>query len=167
MYDLGGIIYFGITHPELEFSGNETDQGFLIDALHTRPNSTIDEYRQAGFRLSRKQGIDGALAKYKVQAIVSPSGGDYPLYPIADRAQYPVISVPMGFYANDTKQGEKFPYYPFPNAPTGIAFTSKKWTEPLLLEIAHAYEQATQVRWSRRPYAAAEAKSQIKAIVRP
>ena len=165
VYDLGGIIYFGLAHPELELAGNQTDQGFLIEALQTRPNATIDEYRQHGFRLSREMGIDGALNRYKVSAIVSPSGGNYPLYPVADRAQYPVIGVPMGFYANDTTPGDAFPYYPFPNAPTGISFTSAKWTEPLLLKIAHAYEQATHVRHQRKPYPAAQAQSQIKHIV--
>ncbi len=133
----------------------------------TRPNSTVDEYREFGFRLSREQGIDGALSRHNIQAIVSPSGGDWPLYPIADRAQYPVIGVPMGFYANDTAVGEDFPYYPFPQAPTGITFTSGKWTEPLLLKIAHAYEQATLVRANRKPYDAAQAKSQINSLVAP
>ncbi|ETS64906.1 hypothetical protein PaG_00880 [Moesziomyces aphidis] len=167
VYDLGGIVYFGIANPELELPGNQTDQGYLTQALMTRPNATVDAYREYGFRLSREMGIDGALNKYGVQAIVSPSGGDWPLYPIADRAQYPVISVPMGFYSNTTEPGTDFPYYPYPDAPTGLSFTSRKWTEPLLLQIAHAYEQATHVRWSRRPYSAAEAKSQIKAIVPP
>ncbi|KAJ1033101.1 hypothetical protein NDA16_000379 [Ustilago loliicola] len=167
VYDLGGIIYFAIANPELELPGNQTDQGYLIQALQTRPNSTVDSHREYGFHISRDLGIDSALNKYGVQAIVSPSGGDWPLYPIADRAQYPVISVPMGFYSNDTKAGEEFPYFPFPDAPTGINFTAGKWTEPLLLEIAHAYEQATQVRWARKPYPAAEAKSQIKSIVQP
>lgn len=167
VYDLGGIIYFGIANPEIEMPGNQTEQGFLISALQTRPNATVDEWREHGFKLARERGIDGALDKYKVQAIVAPAMGEYPLYPIADRAQYPVISVPMGFYSEDTTPGTDFPYFPFPKAPAGIAFTSRKWTEPLLLEVAHAYEQATQVRWQRRPYAAAEAKSQIKSIVTP
>ena len=61
----------------------------------------------------------------------------------------------------------QFPYYPFPRAPTGISFTSKKWEEPLLLRIAHAYEHSTQVRRERTPYEAARAKSQIKHIVPP
>lgn len=167
VYDLGGIIYFGIANQELELGGNQTDQSFLIQALKTRPNSTVDEFRENGLHMSRTLGIDGALDKYKVHALVSPAGGNYPLYPIADRAQYPVIGVPMGFYANDTTPSDVFPYYPFPRAPTGITFTSGKWSEPLLLQIAHAYEQATQVRWSRRPYSAAEAKSQIKHLVKP
>ena len=42
VYDLGGIIYFAISHPELELPGNQTDQGYLIEALQTRPNSTVD-----------------------------------------------------------------------------------------------------------------------------
>ncbi|EST05658.1 Amidase [Kalmanozyma brasiliensis GHG001] len=167
VYDLGGIIYFGIANPELELAGNQTDQGFLVQALMTRPNATVDGYREHGFRLSREQGIDGALQRYGVSAIVSPSGGDWPLYPIADRAQYPVIGVPMGFYANDTAVGQDFPYYPFPRAPTGISFTSTKWTEPVLLRVAHAYEMATNVRFQRKPFDAATAKSQIGKLVAP
>ncbi|GAC94042.1 glutamyl-tRNA amidotransferase subunit A [Pseudozyma hubeiensis SY62] len=167
VFDLGGIVYFGIANPTLELAGNQTDQGYLIAALHTRPNSTFEAYREQGLMLARQRGIDGALARYGVSAIVSPSGGDWPLYPISDRAQYPVIGVPMGFYANDTQVGDTFPYYPYPRAPTGITFTSQKWSEPLLLRIAHAYEQATHVRSQRKPYAAARAKSQIKDIVPP
>lgn len=167
VYDLGGIIYFGIANPDLELPGKESDQGFLIEALHTRPNATVDEYREQGFKLSRELGIDGAMNKYKVAALVGPSDGYYPFYQVADRAQYPIISVPMGFYAEDAEVGKDFPYFPFPKAPAGIAFTSGKWTEPILLEIAHAFEQATQVRSQRKPYPAAEATSQIKNIVQP
>ncbi|CBQ72884.1 related to Amidase family protein [Sporisorium reilianum SRZ2] len=133
VYDLGGIVYFGLAIPTLELAGNQTDQGFLIDALRTRPNATIDAYRAHGFRLSRARGI----------------------------------GVPMGFYANDTPVGAEFPFYPFPRAPSGISFTSSKWTEPLLLRIAHAYEQATLVQRLRKPYAAARASSQIKQLVPP
>lgn len=167
VYNLGGIVYFGISHPSLELVGNQTDQGYLIQALRTRPNSTVDAYRQHGFHLSRTHGIDGALSHYNVQALISPSGGNAPLYPISDCAQYPVISVPMGFYANHTPVGHEFPYYPYPRAPTGLSFTSTKWTEPLLLRIAHAYEQATHVRRHRQPYAAARAKSQINNLIPP
>ncbi|TKY85632.1 hypothetical protein EX895_005171 [Sporisorium graminicola] len=167
VYDLGGIVYFGIANPSLELAGNQTDQGYLIQALQTRPNATVNAYRERGFNLSRAGGIKGAMQRYNVHALVSPSGGNAPLYPIADRAQYPVIGVPMGFYANDTRVGDEFPYYPFPRAPTGISFTSTKWSEPLLLRIAHAYEQATLVRQQRQPYAAARAKSQIKQLVPP
>ncbi|PWZ02428.1 amidase signature enzyme [Testicularia cyperi] len=143
VYDLGGIVYFGIANPDLELPGNQTDQAYLTQALMTRPNATVDAMRQYGLNLAQEHGIDGALRKYS----------------------YPVIGVPMGFYSNDTTPGDTFPYFPFPSAPAGITFTSRKWTEPLLLRIAHAYEQATQVRWSRQPYPAAKPKSQIKNIV--
>lgn len=167
VYDLGGIIYFGLAHPDLELPGNQTDQNYLIQALQTRPNATVDAFRASGLHLARQRGIDGAMDRFGVSAIVSPSVGVAPLYPIADRAQYPVIGVPMGFYADDTEVGKDFPFYPFPKAPAGITFTSQKWSEPLLLRIAHAYEQATQVRFQRRPYTAARAKSQIKKLVAP
>ena len=49
----------------------------------------------------------------------------------AARAGYPNITVPMGFVDE---------------LPVGISFFGSAWSEPVLLEIAYAYEQGTKHR---------------------
>ena len=46
-------------------------------------------------------------------------------------AGYPDISVPMGFVSG---------------LPVGVSFFGSAWSEPTLLRVAYAYEQATQHR---------------------
>ena len=50
---------------------------------------------------------------------------------LAAVAGYPHITVPMGF---------------IDNLPVGISFIGTAWSEPLLIEIAYSYEQATKHR---------------------
>ena len=93
---------------------------------------------------SREDGIDRVMDEHKLDAIIAPTGG--PAWPIdlingdsfglgssspAARAGYPNITVPMGFI------GE---------LPVGISFFGRAWSEPILLEIAYAYEQGTMNR---------------------
>ena len=93
---------------------------------------------------SRENGIDRVMNEHNLDAIVAPTGG--PAWKTdhlngdsfglgssspAARAGYPNISVPMGFV------GE---------LPVGISIFGRAWSEPVLLEIAYAYEQGTQHR---------------------
>lgn len=95
-------------------------------------------------RLSRTLGIDAVMAKHKLDALVAPTGS--PPWPTdlvngdhftggsstpAAVAGYPSISVPMGF-AYDL--------------PVNISFFGRPWSEPVLIRIAYAYEQATKHR---------------------
>ena len=95
-------------------------------------------------RLSRSLGIDAVMAKHNLDALVAPTGS--PPWPTdlvngdhftggsstpAAVAGYPSISVPMGF-AYDM--------------PVNISFFGRAWSEPVLLRIAYAYEQATKHR---------------------
>jgi amidase len=92
----------------------------------------------------RGQGLDRIMKEHNLDAIVSPTGspawktdlinGDK--YYIsttvyAALSGYPNINVPMGFIGN---------------VPVGISFYGRAWSEPLLLEIAYAYEQNTKHR---------------------
>ena len=94
------------------------------------------------WRLSRDQGIDGALKQYKLDAILTPGGAGAG---IASRAGYPIIAVPFGMVPNAPAQ-------PFPGgfnakpAPFGIGFVGGQCSEPRLIEIAFAFEQATKRR---------------------
>jgi amidase len=95
-------------------------------------------------RLSRAEGIDATMSKYKLDAIVAPTGG--PAWPTdllngdhfgggsstpAAVAGYPNINVPAGF-AHEL--------------PVGISFFGRAYSEPTLIKIAYAYEQASKNR---------------------
>jgi amidase len=94
--------------------------------------------------MTQEQGIDGAVAKYGVDAFVAPSGGvawntdlvngDCGVFEsssLAAVAGYPNITVPAGYI-----QG----------LPAGISFFGKAFSEPTLIKIAYAFEQATKAR---------------------
>jgi amidase len=95
-------------------------------------------------RLSRTLGIDAVIAKDRLDAIVAPTGspswttdlinGDHftggSSSPAAV-AGYPAISVPAGFIHG---------------LPIGISFFGAAYSEPTLIKLAYAFEQATRHR---------------------
>jgi amidase len=93
-------------------------------------------------RLSREQGIDAVLKMHKLDAFITPGGSGAG---VAARAGYPIIAVPFGMVPNAPQQ-------PFPAgfdakpAPYGVGFVGAQCSEPLLIEIAYAFEQATRKR---------------------
>ncbi|MCR8842392.1 amidase family protein [Paenibacillus sp. SC116] len=78
---------------------------------------------------SQNRGIDYALQKYRLDAILFPAyvGAD-----ISAKAGYPSIAVPAGFQAN--------------GRPFGVTFAGTAFSEPTLIRIAYAFEQATKHR---------------------
>lgn len=103
-----------------------------------------EEYREALERMllhSREEGIDRVMDEHRLDALVAPTGspawktdllmGDNlrvgSSSPSA-RAGYPIISLPMGY---------------LDGLPVGVSFFGRAWSEPVLLEIAYAFEQAT------------------------
>jgi len=78
---------------------------------------------------SQNRGIDHALEKYGLDAILFPSyvGAD-----LCAKAGYPSIAVPAGFQDN----GRTF----------GITFAGTAFSEPTLIRIAFAFEQKTRHR---------------------
>ncbi len=95
-------------------------------------------------RVSRKDGIDKVMNEHNLDAIAAPSGsaawpidvvnGDHFLggsSSPAAMAGYPSITVPAGFVHG---------------LPVGISFFASAYQEPQLIQIAYAFEQATQHR---------------------
>ncbi len=93
-------------------------------------------------RLSRDQGIDAVLRAHQLDAIITPGGSGAG---VASRAGYPIIAVPFGMVPNA-------PNPPLPPgfnarpAPFGVGFVGAQCSEPKLLELAYAFEQATKKR---------------------
>jgi amidase len=108
---------------------------------------TSEEYlreQQEKLLHSRTDGIDATIKKYHLDAIISPTYG--PAYLIdllngdrslgssailAAAAGYPHITVPAGYIYG---------------LPINISFFARAYSEPELLRMAYAFEQATRVR---------------------
>ena len=94
-------------------------------------------------RLSRTEGIDAVLKANRLDAILTPGGNGADL---AARAGYPIIVVPFGLIPVNPRQ-QPFPpgFTPKPS-PFGVGFTGAACSEPRLIELAYAFEQATRRR---------------------
>jgi len=124
--------YFGQdVFIKAEAKGPLTDKAYL-DAL------------EKNHRLARTEGIDAVMEKFHLDAIVAPAGG--PAWTIdlvngdhdtggssspAAVAGYPNICVPAGLVFG---------------LPIGISFFGKAYSEPVLIKLAYAVEQATKLR---------------------
>jgi len=113
--------------------GPLTDKGYL---------DAVEKCR----RYSRTEGIDAAMDKHKLDALVAPSGGPAGKTDLVygDRdiggssspaavAGYPNVTVAAG-----EVQG----------LPVGISFFGRAYSEPTLLRLAYAFEQLTKARKS-------------------
>ena len=108
---------------------------------------TTKEYLDAlanNRKLTRADGIDFIMDKFKLDALVAPTGGPAWLTDLingdhssggssnaAAVAGYPNINVTGGFLYG---------------LPVGISFFGRAWSEPTLLKIAYAFEQLTKAR---------------------
>jgi amidase len=112
--------------------GPLTDQAYL-DAL------ALD------FRISRQDGIDDVMDRLELDALFAPTRSPAWVIDVvnggrgfiesatpAALAGYPLITVPAG--------------YAFGELPVGATFMGRRWSEPTLIRIAFAFEQATRVR---------------------
>jgi amidase len=127
---------------EMPFFGQELfvraqAMGPLTDRAYRRA-------RKANLDLLRGKGIDATMDQHRLDAIVAPTGG--PAWPIdlvngdhysggssspAAIAGYPSITVPAGNVHG---------------LPVGLSFIGRAWSEPVLLRLAYAFEQATHQR---------------------
>jgi amidase len=110
---------------------------------------TSHEYLSAlehNYRMTRTEGIDAVMDKHHLDALVAPTGGPSWTTDLVNGdhdtggsstpaavAGYPDISVPAGFVFG---------------LPVGISFFGKAWSEPTLVKLAYAFEQATRFRKS-------------------
>ena len=113
-----GAIKFG--QSELDIS-----EEISLDADRSR----YEGDRAKDIELSATHGIDEVMKAYKLDALLFP--GDEGSA-IAARPGYPTVIVPFGMIAN--------------TVPFGISFTGMACSEPRLIELGYAFEQATKRR---------------------
>lgn len=122
------------------------EQEHMLKAQKRGP-LTDEAYQKAletNHRLAREEGIDAVLQKYHLDAIVAPSGGPAWLVDFVNGdcgaggctspaavAGYPHITVPAGQVYD---------------LPFGLSFFGAAYSEPTLLRLAYAFEQATHAR---------------------
>lgn len=127
---------------ELKFFGQDT----MLKAA-AKGDLHSPAYRRALARnlmLTRAQGLDAVMNKYRLNALIAPTGGPAWTIDYANGdhytggfssapavAGYPHITVPAGFAFG---------------LPVGISFAGRAWSEPQLLKFAYAFEQATKQR---------------------
>jgi len=101
--------------------------------------------REKDLRLSGTNGIDAAMKRYQLDALLFPGPGSAA---IAAKPGYPTVIVPFGFIPNvPPPPAPQFPeaFAPKPS-PFGVGFTGMACSEPRLIELAYAFEQATKRR---------------------
>jgi len=144
---LADLIAFNRGHAreELLYFGQE-----IMEQAEAKKTLTSPDYVAAlakNHRLSRVEGIDAVMRQHRLDALVAPTGGPAWLTDlvngdsgtastpgpstVAAVAGYPHITVPMGFYRG---------------LPLGLSFFGTAWSEPTLIRIAYAFEQATHHR---------------------
>jgi len=136
MRSLGDIVAFNVANAEhaLRFG-----QDIFLAAEATRGDLSELEYasaRQMDLRASRELGLDAYMDRYRLDAVLFPGTAGAA---IAAKAGYPSVQVPAGFVAG--VRDKDTPDYPY-----GATFTGRAWSEPTLLRLAYAFEQATQAR---------------------
>jgi len=144
---LADLIAFNAANEarEMPFFGQE-----IFIASEARGPLTEQAYLDARAKcidLTRVKGIDATMDKFKLDAMLGPSGGIASLVDLAGGgggggggggssqfpavAGYPHITVPAGFHFG---------------LPLGVSFYGRAWSEPVLIRLAYAFEQATKAR---------------------
>jgi Asp-tRNA(Asn)/Glu-tRNA(Gln) amidotransferase A subunit family amidase len=123
---LQGIVDYNAAHP---VEGLKYQQRDLISALS--PDLSAFDADLATGSASNAAVIDGLLADTDV--VMVPSGD--PLVGIADRAGYPVLTVPAGYGTGGAGRN-----------PIGVTFVMAAGSDAALLAAGYAFEQATNVR---------------------
>jgi amidase len=145
VHSLKDVIAFNDAHKdqEMPYFGQE-----IMTLAEKKGPLTSAKYVAALARnrqMARALGIDATMTKYTLDALFAPtsgpaglidlvngdSGGGSSPSTVTSVAGYPHITVPGGFYRG---------------LPVGMSFFGRAWSEPTLIKLAYAYEQATKHR---------------------
>ena len=114
-------------------------QDLFLAASITKGDLSELEYKSAramDLLAAKTRGMDAYMNQHKLDAVLFPGTAGAA---IAAKAGYPSVQVPAGFVAGI--RDKETPEYPY-----GATFTGRAWSEPVLLRLAYAFEQATLAR---------------------
>jgi amidase len=111
-----------------------------------RDRERYEADRAKDILLAGTRGIDAAMKANNLDALLFPGASGAA---IAAKPGYPTVMVPFGFVPN-VPFGPNSPQFPegFDSKPQpyGVSFTGSACSEPRLIELAYAFEQATKKR---------------------
>ena len=144
VHTLKEVIEFNEKNRDKEMPYFGQDMFLKAEAKGPLTNKEYVDALAENLQLARQQGIDATMEKYKLDALIAPTGGPAWITDLVDGdnaggqsstaaavACYPSVSVPAGFVFG---------------LPVGISFFGRAWSEPILIKLAYSFEQATKVR---------------------
>jgi amidase len=126
----------------IKYAQANLDRSDQLDLEKDRAKWEAD--RQRDIQLAATHGIDEALTTHKLDALLFPGSSGAG---IAAKPGYPTVIVPFALVTPVPPAKAPFPdgFTPAP-APYGVSFTGTACSEPRLIELAYAFEQATKRR---------------------
>jgi amidase len=145
MKTLKDLIAFNERNHEKEMRYFGQDMFIKAEAKGQLTTKEYLDALEANLRMARQEGIDAVMEKFKLDALVAPTGGPAWVTDLVNGdnaagqsssgaavAGYPSVTVPAGFA--------------FGALPVGISFFGRAWSEGVLIKLAYSFEQATKVR---------------------
>jgi len=121
----------------LKYGQAELDTSDEMDVAADRERYEKDRARDK--RMAGARGIDAAIAQHRLDALLFPGNLGAA---VAAKAGYPTVIVPFATVPNVLAP----PGFDARPTPLGVSFTGRACSEPRLISIAYAFEQATKRR---------------------
>ena len=140
---LGDLIAYNKAHTKanaIKYGQSNLEISDEMDVEKDRARYEAD--RAKDIRLGGTHGIDEVMKAERLDAILFPGANGAA---IAAKPGYPTVTVPFAMVPNE-------PTPPLPSGfdakpgPMGVSFTGMACSEPKLIELAYAFEQATKKR---------------------
>jgi amidase len=129
-----------ITAGAIRFGQSQLDISDEMDVQNDRARYEHD--RAKDIELAGTNGIDAAMKSNNLDALLFPGASGAA---IAAKPGYPTVIVPFALVPVTATPPFPADFNPKP-APFGVSFTGMSCSEPKLLELGYAFEQATKRR---------------------
>jgi amidase len=140
---LGELIAWNKAHEKagaIKYGQSQLEISDEMDVERDRARYEAD--RAKDIRLGGAHGIDEVMKAERLDALLFPGAGGAA---IAAKPGYPTVIVPFAQVANSPTPAFP-PGFNAKPAPMGASFTGMACSEPRLIELAYAFEQATKKR---------------------